>query len=87
METVGQDRAGINTDEGLIRRLVRRYKLWGLQRMVVSNWPTSPAIPEVARLGDIDYPPELMQFPRSVPTDMTRVGPTNHPSDEDGGWE
>lgn len=74
-------------DEGLIRRLVRRYKLWGLQRMVVSNWPTSPAIPEVARLGDIDYPPELMQFPRSVPTDMTRVGPTNHPSDEDGGWE
>jgi len=49
-----------------VLRLLKRYKGRALQRMVVSHWPTSPAIPEVARLGDVDYPPELMQFPRRV---------------------
>lgn len=60
--------------EWLIHRLLKRYKGWGLQRMVVSNWPTSPAIPEVARLGDLDYPQELIQFPRKIETKLDDEG-------------
>lgn len=58
------------TSDKLVHRLLRRYQGRGLQRMVVANWPTCPAIPEVARLGDLDYPPELFQFPRKVVTEQ-----------------
>lgn len=54
----------------LARRLLRRFTGRALQRMVTCNWPTSPAIPEVARLGELDYPPELMSFPRSIGTEL-----------------
>ena len=51
-------------DEALVHRLLKRYKSTALQRMVVSTWPTSPAIPEVARLTELSFPPELIEFPK-----------------------
>jgi hypothetical protein len=66
----------------LVQRVLKRYRDRPLQRLVVSCWPTSPTIPEVASLNEVDYPPELIQFPRRLATELAHgdpVDPTSAP--------
>lgn len=61
----------------LVQRLLKRYQDMPLQRLVVSCWPTNPTIPEVASLNEVDFPPELVQFPRHVSTEPAHVDPVD----------